>query len=191
MGAVEGALATYADQVYAGLEPDDQERARRALVQLVQPGEGTEDTRRIATRQELGDECWSLVQRLADRRLVVTGRDAAGNETAEVVHEALIQKWGHFQEGMDEDRAFRAWQQRLRGSLRQWQESSQDEGALLAGAPLEVAQNWLAERGSSISPAEAEYIQAGLALQARRQMERQRELETARQLAETEKKRAE
>ena len=70
-------------------------------MQLVQPGEGTEDTRRIATRQEAGRRDWSLIQRLADRRLVVTGRDAAGNETAEVVHEALIQKWGRFQEWMD------------------------------------------------------------------------------------------
>ena len=149
MGCVEGALAAYADQVYAGLEAGEQERARSALVQLVQPGEGTEDTRRIATREEIGDENWELVQRLADRRLVVTGRDAQGRETAEVVHEALIQKWGLFREWMDADRAFRSWQERLRSSLRQWQESGQDEGALLAGVPLAVAQNWLAERMAS------------------------------------------
>jgi hypothetical protein len=60
-------------------------------VQLVQPGEGTEDTRRIATRDELGEESWQLIQRLADKRLVVTGRDAHGHETVEVVHEAMIQ----------------------------------------------------------------------------------------------------
>ena len=59
-------------------QPDEQERARRALVQLVRPGEGTEDTRRMATREELGDDNWKLIQHLADRRLVVTGRDAAG-----------------------------------------------------------------------------------------------------------------
>jgi hypothetical protein len=73
----------------------------------VQPGEGTEDTRRIAAKEELGDESWSLIQRLADKRLVVTGRDAQGRETAEVVHEALIQKWGRFQEWMESDRSFR------------------------------------------------------------------------------------
>jgi hypothetical protein len=106
MGCVEGALAAYADQVYAELDAEEQEQARRALVQLVQPGEGTEDTRRIATKEELGEESWNLIQRLADRRLVVTGRDAQGRETAEVVHEALIQKWGRFQEWMESDRAF-------------------------------------------------------------------------------------
>jgi len=163
MGGVEGALSAYADHVYADLEPDEQVHARRALVQLVQPGEGTEDTRRIATREELGDDSWSLVQRLADRRLVVTGRDAAGRETAEVVHEALIQKWRRFQEWMSSDRAFRLWQERLRSSLRQWQESGEDKGALLAGAPLVVAQNWLAEWRDHLSPSEYQYIEASLA----------------------------
>jgi WD40 repeat protein len=174
MGSVEGALAVYADQVYDALEAEEQDRARRALVQLVQPGEGTEDTRRIATRQELGNESWSLIQRLADRRLVVTGRDAAGNETAEVVHEALIQKWGRFREWMDADRAFRLWQERLRANLRQWQESGQDEGALLAGAPLSLAEGWLSEHGGDINQPEWEYIQASQALQARKHRERQR-----------------
>jgi WD40 repeat protein/class 3 adenylate cyclase len=187
MGCVEGALAAYADQVYAGLDAQGQELARRALVQLVQPGEGTEDTRRIATKEELGEESWQLIQRLADRRLVVTGRDAQGRETAEVVHEALIQKWGRFHEWMDSDRSFRAWQERLRGSLRQWQESEQDEGALLGGAPLLVAENWLSERSSELSESEQEFILSGVALrehkEAEREAQRQRELELAQKLA--------
>lgn len=173
MGCVEGALAVYADQVFADLDVEEQERARRALVQLVQPGEGTEDTRRVATREELGEATWQIIQHLADQRLVVTGRDAQGRQTAEVVHEALIQKWGRFQEWMGADRAFRLWQERLRGGLRQWQESSGDEGALLRGTPLGVAEGWLAERGGELSEAEVAYIQESQALQTRQQRERQ------------------
>jgi WD40 repeat protein len=174
MGCVEGALASYADQVYAELDETEQELTRRALVQLVLPGEGTEDTRRIATRNELGAESWKLIQLLADKRLVVVGRDAQGHDIAEVVHEALIQKWGKFREWMDSDRAFRLWQERLRANLKQWQESSKDEGALLAGAPLAVAQGWLAERGGELNTAEIAYIQASQALQAKQLKERQR-----------------
>jgi WD40 repeat protein/DNA-binding SARP family transcriptional activator len=174
MGGVEGALSSYADQVYASLQTLEQARARRALVQLVQPGEGTEDTRRIATRQELGEESWILIQRLADRRLVVTGRDAAGRETAEVVHEALIQKWERFQTWMGADRAFRLWEERLRSNMRQWQQSDQDEGALLRGAPLAEADAWAKERPQELSQLEAEYIQAGISLRERHQMERER-----------------
>jgi WD40 repeat protein/class 3 adenylate cyclase len=175
MGCVEGALAAYADQVFADLDAEGQEQARHALVQLVQPGEGTEDTRRIATKEELGEESWSLIQRLADKRLVVTGRDAQGRETAEVVHEALIQKWGRFQEWMEADRSFRAWQERLRSNLRQWQESGRDEGALLAGAPLAVAEGWLAERAAELSQGEVSYIQESQVLQERRQAEREQQ----------------
>jgi hypothetical protein len=66
IGRVEGALARYADQVYAELEEEERDWARRVFVQLVQPGEGTEDTRRTATRAELGsaDGTWELVQHL-------------------------------------------------------------------------------------------------------------------------------
>jgi WD40 repeat protein/class 3 adenylate cyclase len=195
MGGVEGALATYADQVYAELDEKEQEQARHAFVQLVQPGEGTEDTRRIATHEELGDASWNLIQHLADRRLVVTGRDAQGHETVEVVHEALIQKWGKFREWMDSDRAFRTWQEQLRGNLRQWQESGKDEGALLSGVPLLVAENWLNERSTELNDIELEYIHQGLALReqynADREAQQQRELEAAQKLADSEGKRAE
>jgi WD40 repeat protein len=62
----------------------------------------------------------------------------------------------------------------LRSSLRQWQESGQDEGALLAGAPLAVAHDWLSQRSGELNTAEIAYIQASQALQTRQQKERQR-----------------
>ena len=47
------------------------------------PGEGTADTRRLATKVELSGASWGLVKQLADARLVVTNRNAAGQETVE------------------------------------------------------------------------------------------------------------
>ena len=84
---------------------------RRLFTRLVTLGEGAEDTRRIVGRDELGPEEWALAQNLAgeDNRLVVTAAAAPGQETAEVVHEALIRNWptlvewvnrtGHFRPG--------------------------------------------------------------------------------------------
>ena len=69
IGRVEGALSRHADEVYARLTATEQEQARRIFVQLVQPGEGTEDTRRVARRADLVGVDWALVQRLADERL--------------------------------------------------------------------------------------------------------------------------
>ncbi|MFN2225956.1 MAG: BTAD domain-containing putative transcriptional regulator, partial [Anaerolineae bacterium] len=194
LGRVEGALARYAGQVYARLDEAEQESIRRIFVQLVHPGEGTEDTRRLATRAEVGEENWGLVQHLADQRLVVTGRDAAGVETVEVVHEALIGSWGELQAWMEEDRAFRTWQERLRTAVRQWERTGQDEGALLRGAPLAEAEGWLAEREDELGEGERSFIRAGVALRERREAEReaqrQRELEAAQALAAEQEKRA-
>jgi WD40 repeat protein len=114
------------------------------------------------------------VQHLADQRLVVTGRDEAGAETAEVVHEVLIQGWWVLRGWMEADRAFRTWQERLRAALRGWELSEGDEGALLRGAPLVEAEGWLAERGGELSPEESDYIEAGITLRKRRQAERGR-----------------
>ena len=169
IGRVQGALANYAEIVYNLLSVQDQERARSVFLQLVQPGDGTEDTRRVARRAEFSEVQWSLIQHLADRRLVVTGRDQAGNEYVEVAHEALIHSWGRFQEWMQADRGYRAWQERLRWNLRQWERSDQDEGALLRGLPLIEAENWLAERGNELNLAEQRYIQASSELKQRRQ----------------------
>jgi WD40 repeat protein/class 3 adenylate cyclase len=174
IGRVEGALARYADEVYQGLTPQDQEGARKAFVQLVQPGQGTEDTRRVAHRVDLVGVDWGLVRHLADQRLVVTGMDQAGEETVEVVHEALIRGWGQLQTWMAADRDFRNWQEGLRIALRGWQDSRGDDGALLRGAPLAQAREWLAERGDEIGQVEKTYIQASVEIQEKRQRERER-----------------
>src|SRR6266496_2788372 len=158
IGRVEGALARYADQVYEALGEDEKERVHRVSVQMVRPGEHTEDTRRLATRGELGEEGWILARRLSDKRLVVTDVTPNGQETAEIVHEALIQRWTRLQAWMNADRTFREWQERLRATLHQWEESKQDEGALLHGALLTEAKYWLEKRGQELTIKERDYV---------------------------------
>jgi len=195
IGRVEGSLARYADKVYARLSEDEKLGARRLFTQMVRPGEGTEDTRRQATRGEIGEEDWPLAQRLADERLVVTGRDVTGQETVEVIHEALIRGWRRLQEWMTADRTFRAWQERLRAALRQWEDSDHDEALLLRGSVLNEAQNWRVVRDTELGAAEKALIEASEELRAReaaeKQAQRERELEAARKLAESERQRAE
>ena len=158
IGRVEGALARYADQVYEALGEDEKERVRRVSVQMVRPGEHTEDTRRLATRGELGEEGWILARQLSDKRLVVTNVTPNGQETAEIVHEALIQRWTRLQAWMNADRTFREWQERLRATLHQWEESKQDEGALLHGALLTEAKYWLQKRSEELTLKERDYV---------------------------------
>jgi WD40 repeat protein/DNA-binding SARP family transcriptional activator len=174
IGRVEGALARYAQQVHDSLAQGEREKAQHIFVQLVQPGESTGDTRRVATQAEIGPENWPLVQYLAEKRLVVTGRDPlTGNETVEVVHEALIGRWGQLQAWIDADRAFRTWQERLRAALYHWEISDHDEGALLRGVILAEAESWLAKRAAGLGATENGFIQASIALRERRKAERE------------------
>ncbi len=104
IGGVEESLGNHAENVYLLLSEPDRDRARRVFVQLIQPGEGTQDTRRLATRADVGEENWDLVTRLASQeaRLVVTDRNlVSGEETVEIVHEALIGGWERLKKWMD------------------------------------------------------------------------------------------
>nr|MDZ8041627.1 WD40 repeat domain-containing protein [Nostoc sp. CreGUA01] len=174
IGEVKGALASHADENYQHISPEQREQVRRIFIQLVHPGEGTQDTRRLATKAELGEAKWSLVKQLADLRLVVTSRNATNQETVEVVHEALIQNWSELRQWMTADRHFRAWQDRLRAAIHQWEEANQDDGALLRGVPLVEAESWLHKRKEELSQGEEGFIQRSLALRDREKKERER-----------------
>ena len=174
IGQVEGAITRYAEEVYNELDVDQRVQAQQVFVQLVQPGEGTEDTRRVAFHSDLSGEHWELVQHLANKRLVVTGQNEANLETAEVIHEALIQGWDRLREWMDTDRSFRRWQEGLRVAMRSWLASEKDDGALLRGAPLVQAEVWQAKRKDQLSLNEREFLQVSVALRERERLIRER-----------------
>ncbi|WP_017318556.1 nSTAND1 domain-containing NTPase [Mastigocladopsis repens] len=165
IGGVDEALAIHAEAVYAQLCEADRTRARRVFMQLVCLKEGMEATRRLATRDQVKSENWDLVTRLADARLMVTNHnESSGEETVEIVHEALIRSWGRLEQWIQLDGGFRHWQEQLRSAIRQWESSGQDEGALLRAKPLADAQYWQHKRIDELSVGEKHFIELSLAL---------------------------
>lgn len=169
IGRVKGALAQYADEVYTQLTEAQQEQARFIFLKLVQPGEGTEDTRRVAQKAEIGDKRWPLVNQLADARLIVTGQNEMGEETVEVIHEALIWGWQQLQGWVNNDRQFLTWHKQLRHDYYQWREGDQDEGDLLRGTSLQKAIIWLKERSADLTKQEEHFIQVSIDVRLRDQ----------------------
>lgn len=174
IGHIHGALARYADQVYDELDEAGKKAARHIFVQLVHPGENTEDIRRQANLIEIGEENWLLVRHLADKRLVVTNQDVAGTEIVELVHEALIDHWDYLREWLEMECEFRTWQDGLRNAQRKWENSGKDEGALLRGLPLVEARAWADVEGINLSPTDKDFIQASISLFEKKDLEQKR-----------------
>src|SRR4030095_12518137 len=104
-GGVHGAIAHTAESIYQNLSPEEQETARDIFLRLTELGEGTEDTRRRASFEELmsdtedRDEVRNVLNRLAEARLLTLGEDMV-----EVAHEALIREWPTLREWLNQDR---------------------------------------------------------------------------------------
>lgn len=160
IGEVEGALAGYAEDVVKRLSADEQELARRLFVQLVQPGAGA-DTKRIARRAELGPGQWELAQQLSYDRLVIIGRDERdGSDTVELIHDTLIVFWKRLGDWVNDAREFRAWQDRYRWQVAQWDEIGKGDAELLPGYALAQAEEWLKKRPDDFGPLDRELILA-------------------------------
>ena len=161
IGGVKKALANHAEEVYSQLSDTQKSQAQHVFVQLVYPGQGTEDTRRLATLTEIKDENWGLVTHLSSNkaRLLVSGwHEGIHENTVEVVHEALIREWERLQKWITDDRKFRTWQESLRFLIQNWKNNKRDGGTLLRGVLLVEAESWLTQRSDDISPLEKKFI---------------------------------
>lgn len=167
LGGAPQALTAYAQATYDALSPGEKEGAREIFLQLMHPGEGFVATRRVATLSELGEDKRALVNALADKRLIVTGRSPDRPDTAEVVHEALFEHWPLLQGWIWENWDFRRWQEGLRSAHRDWQKHQEAEDFLLQGVRLTVAEGYLASHGHLLTEGEVGYVCASSELRER------------------------
>jgi hypothetical protein len=119
----------------------------------------------LCNKQGDRDSVHSIVQRLADARLVTTSTNN-GHETVEIIHDSLIREWVRLQRWLNKDRSFLSWERELERDALEWKDTSpdnadkRDEGRLLRGLQLGEAERWLEERKDDLSEAEIEFIHA-------------------------------
>ncbi|MCG8924608.1 helix-turn-helix domain-containing protein [Lentzea sp. CC55] len=127
-GGVEHAVARTAESVHEQLSPQQRQIARRTFLRLIALGEGIEDTKRRANREDLDAE---VLERLATARLVTLTE-----QHAELTHEALIRSWPRLREWIDEDRNALRVHHQLTEAAAQW---DGDRDLLYKGARLAQA----------------------------------------------------
>ncbi|MFF0016621.1 hypothetical protein [Streptomyces sp. NPDC005374] len=144
VGGVRGAVAHTAEAVHARCSPAEAAALRRLLLRLVNPGDGTEDTRRPVDRAELdadGTAAGVLEQLVRGRLLTVDGT------TVDLAHEALLAAWPRLRGWLDEDRERLRLHRALTGAALTWAELGRDTGALYRGTRLTQAREAFGDAG--------------------------------------------
>jgi lysozyme family protein len=173
LGHLKGVLETtvkgaFADGVARGELPKDENDQlalwREAFIpHLAQVNDAGQFIRRVAKRDDLPSRTLPLIDRFAERRLLIRDRrtDAGADvEVIEVAHEALLRqpplgKW------LAEDREFMIWRQRLG---RMFAEFTANERGLLVGRELQRAREWMQARpDNNLLAAERAFINDSIA----------------------------
>jgi len=190
IGRVEGSLAQAAEEVFAHLPVEEQQRSETLFVRLIRPGEAGGVIRRVAHLAEFDTPTQALAATLAQekhRRL-----QACHEDTVEIAHEQLATQWLRYQRwiangpGDPEHRIpadprgddLRLLQQLIAEASR-WQAAPSDAKAryLAMGVDLELYAQLANRRRAWLSDVEHRFVEASVALQEREENER----ETARQ----------
>ena len=137
-GGVRGAIAETAESVYTDqLDQAQQEIAHDVFLRLTELGEGTEDTRRRASLNELvrqfaeATQLRGVLNTLAEARLIILNEDSA-----EVAHEALIREWQRLHEWLTQDREGLVLHRHLTEAAHEWESARAGPSrAVPRGAP--------------------------------------------------------
>ena len=160
----------FADGVARGELPKDA-KAQLALVRtafiphLARVNAAGQFVRRVAVRTEIPAAAWPLIDRFAERRLLIKDRRKVGGEDVDVVevaHEALLREWRELNEALLAEREFLVAKGQLEQDVAEWRAAaeSRKSGALLAGNKLFRARDWLVARPQDLSAEERQFIKA-------------------------------
>ncbi|MBL1082377.1 hypothetical protein JK359_10345 [Streptomyces actinomycinicus] len=180
-GGIQHALAQTAEAAHRALSPVQQGIARSLFLRLTALGDGTEDTRRRITRDELdpGPDTAFVLEALARQRLVTLDE-----QSIEITHEAIIRCWPRLRGWLTEDRERLLLHRQLTDATASWEAHDRDPHALYRGARLAAALDLAAADGTRLTTRERSFLdasrdgQAGELAAVRRRTVRLRQLVT-------------
>ncbi|MDX3165260.1 hypothetical protein PV516_15860 [Streptomyces scabiei] len=164
-GGLDGAIAKTAEDVYGRFTGAEAVTARRVLLRLITPGDGTPDTRRPADRAELEatgtgrEEVAEVLEALTRARLLTLDGPAV-----DLAHEALITAWPRLRGWIEEDRDRLRAHRQLTEAARAWEELGRDAGALYRGSRLATAREYFGgpRHTDDLTDREAAFLAAGI-----------------------------
>ena len=182
IGGTLGALARRAEEVYQEFDEAGKDMARQMFLRLVTLGEGQEDTRRRILQTELitlgrREVVEDVIDRFGRYRLLTFDRDeATRSATVEVAHEALIRRWEHLREWLDESREDVRLERQLLHAAEEWEAADREPSYLMQGTRLQQFQEWSETTSLQLNVIEKDFLKESLkAREERRAIERARQ----------------
>jgi hypothetical protein len=175
IGGVAGALERHAETIYDQLSKEEPEVCRQVLLDLIQPGEAGDDTRRTVALDGLapGVADRVLVARVVKRltspeaRLLTLSDERSGERGPEVqiAHEILIGAWVRLSRWVAESRAELRMRRELSQAARRWNDAGRGREYLLSGRPLTDMASLA--RGNGLGEIDAAFLAACLSARRR------------------------
>jgi WD40 repeat protein len=138
-------LVKLADDVYNGFAEDGKVKEfKQVFLRLVKLGNRSDThTRRIATRQEIGEVNWqTIVMPLSVARMLKTDLNEQGEEIVEVIHETLIQSWQRLEIWIEQCRQELERIAQIEETAIKWHETKRSKHDLWGGKKLKDAQKF-------------------------------------------------
>ncbi|HEY7627919.1 MAG TPA: BTAD domain-containing putative transcriptional regulator, partial [Ilumatobacteraceae bacterium] len=170
-GSIAAAIARTAERAYNGFQPEHRSQAERLFLRLVDPGEGTESSRRKVSYAQLEGSSIDrrVIDLLVDARLLTAEADGI-----EIAHEALIGAWPRLAEWIDDGRDGLRMHRHLTSTATAWEEVGRDEEELYRGARLSAALTWINDTAPDLSNVERDFVEASVAMSERRMRQQAR-----------------
>jgi WD40 repeat protein/DNA-binding SARP family transcriptional activator len=168
-GGVDAALSRWAESIWAGLGAGERQTARRVLLRLTRPGQGSEDSRlvvpveQLVTDHEDDARVARVVEQLTAARVLASTTTHDGCPQVELSHEALLRAWPRLRGWIDEDRTGLAIHRRLTDATLEWERRGQDPALLYRGVLLAEASAWAARDRTAPNPREQAFLRASQA----------------------------
>ncbi|WP_370457845.1 ATP-binding protein [Actinoplanes sp. OR16] len=150
-GGIRHAIAETAERIYREQSPDERDRLREALLELVAVTANGTVVRRRADRAAADS---LVLRRLVRARLVTVGAD-----TVEISHDALLHHWPRLAGWVAEAREDAVLQHRITEAAAEWDRSGRDPGLLPRGSRLLAARESLDQPDGVVG----DYLAAGWA----------------------------
>jgi len=168
-GGILGVLNRRAEEIYQSFNEQEKAWTKKILLKLVRTGIGEKDTRQRQPKQKLlaisGDNLeqhkaiQTVLTKLIQERLLVTGNDIEGAAWIDLAHEALMEGWTQFSLWRKENRELRRLCDKVEDAHREWLQSKGDLRFIMMGGLLvQIEEKW-SDIEQELSPEAKEFYE--------------------------------